>query len=72
MQIDEKIRAIIAAIAPRFVPGSLFQFDSKLFSIGHWCQHRLLHVEVFQASDLSHIVTIRYHKDGQLPQAFHG
>jgi len=72
MHIDEKIRAIIVAIAPHFVPGSLFELDGKFFSIGEWCQHRLLHVEVFQTSDLSHIVTIRYHKDGQLPQAFHG
>ena len=71
MHIDGRIQAIIEAIAPRFVEDAMFALDGKLFRVGSWCSHGLLHVDVFNAATLKGIVVIEYNKDQRPPQAFH-
>ena len=70
MHIDHTVQKIIEAVAALLVPGSLFKIDEKLYEIGDWCVHGLLHVQVMDAASLQRTMTLQFEHD-KAPRAFH-
>lgn len=70
MHIDHTVQKTIEAVVALLVPGSLFRIDEKLYEIGDWCMHGLLHVQVMDATALDHVMTLQF-EQGKAPKAFH-